>query len=262
MGDMQEQAWQAVVQALTERVKNNPRGELSAIANQIGATRGTVSRWISGSLKGRRIPYDKMIHIMEVLGIDPARYYGHTPALAHPGAQNMPVSAPLHLNEPHATYASIPAQTSSSNAAHIQFYPDITDDTDYYQVPWLEACASMGGGSLEVSREVKSYLSFRRDWLLSKGNVNRMVAISVEGDSMSPTVPDGSVVLINDAATIPVNNKIYFVCYKEEIFLKRLKVKDGKVEALISDCDASEIKIKKGEYFNIIGRAIWYGKEL
>lgn len=266
MGDMQEQAWQAVINAMTERVKNSPRGELSAIASQIGVTRGTVSRWISGSLKGRRIPYDKMLRIMDALGLEPAEYYG-------PGAADtslpQPQHAALQLSETHAEYTNMrkPSyNTLSPNALSRQqsfpFLPDSFDEADYYQVPWLEACASMGGGSLEVSREVKSYLSFRRDWLLSKGNVNRMVAISVEGDSMSPTVPDGSVVLINDAATTPVNNKIYFVCYRDEIFLKRLKVKNGQVEALISDKDGSEIKIKKGEYFSIIGRAIWYGKEL
>lgn len=143
------------------------------------------------------------------------------------------------------------------------FAPQYLDDPAYYQVPWLEARASMGGGSLEVSKEVKSYLSFRRDWLLSKGPIGNMVVVSVQGDSMSPAIPDGSVVLINEAvAAPPVNGKIYLVCYRDELFIKRLKVKEGRAVSVVSDFDGSEVVIKNSEYFNIIGRAIWYGKDL
>lgn len=241
MSSMQEKAWQAVLDALKERVKNSPRGELSAIAGEIGATRGTVSRWINGELKGKRIPYDKMAHIMHVLGLDPAEYFDSAEY-----AGGAPAQSPSSLRE-------IPKL----------FAPQPLEDPAYYQVPWLEARASMGGGSLEVSKEVKSYLSFRRDWLLSRGGIGNLVVVSVQGDSMSPTIPDGSVVLINESGgTPPVNGKIYLVCYRDELFIKRLKVKDGRAVALLSDFDGSEIPIKKSEYFNIIGRAIWYGKDL
>lgn len=252
MGNMQEKAWEAIVAALAKRVRGGPRGELSALAGQLGATRGTVSRWLSGDLKGKRIPYDKMLRIMLVLGLDPADYFG---AQVLPGLNGAPVRSgvPLALAERPGAYSPAPEEVPASFAA----------EPDYYQVPWLEARASMGGGSLEVSRDVRSYLSFRRDWLLSKGQVGNMVAVSVQGDSMSPTIPDGSVVLISEAVSgPPVQGKIYLVCYRDELFIKRLKVRDGRAVALVSDLDGSEILIKKSEYFNIIGRAIWYGKDL
>ena len=218
---MQERAWQAVLTALRERVRKNPRGEISALAEDLGTTRGTVSRWLSGNLKGRRIPYDRMRRLMLALGLDPSGYFGEV----------------AEQNEP--------------------------EGSGYYLVPWLEARASMGGGSLEVSKNIRSHLGFRRDWLLSKGNVNKMVAISVEGDSMYPTIPDGSVVLINEGSALPpVHDKIYLVCYREELFLKRLLVREGRVTSLVSDLDGSQIVINPDEYFNIIGRAIWYGKDL
>ncbi|MDR2051680.1 MAG: S24 family peptidase [Deltaproteobacteria bacterium] len=230
MRNMQEKAWESVLAAISARIADNPRGELSAIASEIGVTRGTVSRWLSGGLKGQRIPYDRMAGIMRALGLDPAACFPAIPAGVLSGGQQEETHAP----------------------------PEI-----YFQVPWLEARASMGGGSLEVSRKIRSHLSFRRDWLLAKGNADNMVVISVEGDSMSPTIPDGSVVLINEgSASPPVNGKIYLVCYLDELFLKRLKVRDHQVLALISDFDSSEIFIKKGEYFAILGRAIWYGKDL
>lgn len=251
MGGMQEKAWGAVLAALRARVENGPRGELSAIAGEIGATRGTVSRWLSGDLKGRRIPYDKMVRIMLVLGLDPAEHFG-------PGA-------------PPVDSSGLPASPAGPGSPALGgrvaepplFTPQSLDDPAYYRVPWLEARASMGGGSLEVSREVKSYLSFRRDWLLSKGSIGNMVVVSVQGDSMSPTIPDGSVVLVNEfSGAPPIHGKIYLVCYRDELFIKRLKVRDGRAVGLLSDFDGSEIPIKKSEYFNIIGRAIWYGKDL
>lgn len=246
---MQEKAWEAIVATLKERVKNNPRGELSSIAAQIGATRGTVSRWLSGDLKGRRIPYDKMVRIMHALGMSPSEYFGPQNSLREDGA-------------PYGKQGAAPSGPGLLGEVSM-FIPQALDDPAYYQVPWLEARASMGGGSLEVSKEVKSYLSFRRDWLLSKGSVSSMVVVSVQGDSMSPTIPDGSVVLISEAAAGPlVDNKIYLVCYRDELFIKRLKVRDGRATALVSDFDGSEIPIKKSEYFNVIGRAIWYGKDL
>lgn len=80
---------------------------------------------------------------------------------------------------------------------------------------------------------------------------------------MSPAIPDGSVALINESGgTTPVNGKIYLVCYRDELFVKRLKVKDGRAVALLSDFGGSEIPIKKSEYFSIVGRAIWYDKAL
>lgn len=286
MATMQEKAWEAVVAALAERVKNNPRGELSIIATELGATRGTVSRWLSGELKGRRIPYDKMIRIMRALSIDPALYFGAQASMAsgpvhsleHGDALNPSRGTPLQNsrflpgysgNEDAGLYGSdangqgiLSSPTALGDKTPL-FAPQYLDDPAYYQVPWLEARASMGGGSLEVSKEVRSYLSFRRDWLLSKGPIGNMVVVSVQGDSMSPTIPDGSVVLINEAvAAPPVNGKIYLVCYRDELFIKRLKVKGGQAVSLLSDFDGSEVAIKKSEYFNIIGRAIWYGKDL
>ncbi len=267
MDSIQEKAWQAVLEALSRRIANNPRGELTAIANEIGATRGTVSRWLSGGLKGRRIPYDKMLRIMRALDIDPALYYGKPDNLAthtYPDASAYLPTRPHMLREPMADAAHLLRTQPEAPAALPPTLPaNQPDESAYYQVPWLEAKASMGGGSFEASKKVKSYLSFRRDWLLSKGATSNMVVISVEGDSMSPTIPDGSVVLINEASTFPpVNNRIYFVCYKDELFLKRVRVKDSRVIALISDQDNSEITIQPGEYFNILGRAIWYGKDL
>ena len=144
------------------------------------------------------------------------------------------------------------------------FFGGEDQGSDYIQIPWLEATASMGSGSLEVSKEIISHLSFRADWLLGKGSPSKMAVINASGSSMEPTISDGSVVLIDESKiTDLVNGKIYFVCYGEEIYLKRLKVDgQGRALALISDRDASQLPLDPDIYFRILGRAIWTGKEL
>jgi phage repressor protein C with HTH and peptisase S24 domain len=137
------------------------------------------------------------------------------------------------------------------------------EDASYTQIPWLVAEASMGSGSLEVSKEVISHLSFQTSWILSKGNPGKMVVINAVGDSMSPTIPDGAVVLINEAAKEPINGKIYFVRCGSEIYLKRLRVKNGQVLALISDAPhVPEKTPDPAEPFEILGRAVWCGWEV
>jgi transcriptional regulator with XRE-family HTH domain len=136
-------------------------------------------------------------------------------------------------------------------------------ESAYLHVPWLEAEASMGGGSTVVSKKIISHLAFRADWLLQKGSSKKMAVINAEGVSMEPTIADGSVVLINEAQTYPpIDGKIYFVCRGTELFLKRLKVKDERVIALISDNGSKEETLATEDHFEILGRAIWSGKEL
>ena len=137
------------------------------------------------------------------------------------------------------------------------------DDDEYSKVPWLEATASMGGGSVETSKEEVAHLAFRTDWLRSKGRLTGMVVVNASGDSMSPTIPDRAVVLVNEQDKTPVNSGIFFVCHGDAIFLKRLRVNTlGRVTHLISDIDNWEMPLEPEVHFEIIGRAIWYGKEL
>ena len=214
MNTKQEQAWNLVVQELKRIVKEMGRGGVSHAGKVIGVTRGTASRYISGALQGKRVPYDKTAGYMRKLGLDPAPFFGE-------------------------------------------------ESHDYIQIPWMEAEASMGGGSAVVSKRVISHMSFRADWVLAKGNPKKMAVINAGGNSMEPTIPDDSIVLINEGkAYPPIDGKIYFVCYGSDIFIKRLKVQSERVVAIISDNGNKEEPVRPEEHFEILGQAIWFGKEL
>jgi len=132
----------------------------------------------------------------------------------------------------------------------------------FYPVPYEEAELSMGGGSFVVNTQIKSYLGFRREWLQGKGKPPSMGVFRASGYSMEPTIPDPAIVLIDRSQTAPVNDKIYMIAYGDGIFLKRLRVKNGLPTHIVSDGLGTEEEIRRGEYFQIIGRCLWFAREL
>ena len=214
MKTKQAQAWSLILKEINRIVEEKGRGGVTYVGKMLGVTRATVSRYISGGLQGKSVPYDRTASYMRNLGLDPTPFFGQ-------------------------------------------------DTQDYIHIPWMEAEASMGGGSAVVSKKIRSHMSFRADWILAKGNPKNMAVINAGGNSMAPTIPDDSIVLINEGKAHPaIDGKIYFVCYGEDIFIKRLKVKNERVVAIISDNGPKEDELEPEKHFEILGQAIWYGKEL
>lgn len=74
--DKQGQAWAAIITEIKRRIETGPRGTVTELARLLQTTRGTVSRWVKGSLKGERMPYDKVCFMLEQLGLDARVYFG------------------------------------------------------------------------------------------------------------------------------------------------------------------------------------------
>lgn len=64
-----------------------------------------------------------------------------------------------------------------------------------------------------------------------KGN---MAAINVDGDSMYPELKDRDIVIVNCESIEPNSRNIFVVKVDEEIFIKKLILKNGELEALES----------------------------
>lgn len=131
----------------------------------------------------------------------------------------------------------------------------------YTEVPLREATGSMGGGSTETGDRTLTYLSFRTEWIRSKGNPENMTVIRAFGDSMEPTIADGSVVLIDEGRRQFVKNKIYYLRYNGQMYIKRLVDRDGHL-AIVADNDPNSYLISDADDFEIIGRCIWAAREL
>lgn len=136
-------------------------------------------------------------------------------------------------------------------------------DGDYYPVPFRAACGGMGGGHFDGSKKIKSFISMRRDFLLTKtSNLSKISFIRAEGESMSPTIPPDASVLIDESQIEPINNKIYFLMLNGVYFIKRLEVKNGKPIAIISDNWESKQKLNEADNIEILGRALFMIAEL
>ncbi|WP_029897799.1 S24 family peptidase [Desulfohalovibrio reitneri] len=129
------------------------------------------------------------------------------------------------------------------------------------RVPFLEAVPTMGGESLQLSRQVKSHLAFRTDWLRTKGGPGSMVVVRADGDSMAPTIEDGSIVLCDESRTEFADNRVFLVEHQDGIVIKRLR-KRGDTVLMVSDNGGVEQEIRGEDHFRIIARCIWTAKEL
>ncbi|EPR39659.1 putative phage repressor [Desulfovibrio sp. X2] len=128
-------------------------------------------------------------------------------------------------------------------------------------VPFLEAVPAMGGESQRLSRQARSHLAFRTDWLRTKGNPERMVVVRADGDSMHPTIQDGSIVLCDESRTEFADGRIFLVELGDGIVIKRLRSgPDGPV--IVSDNGNVETPVRPGEHFRIRARCVWTAREL
>ena len=141
------------------------------------------------------------------------------------------------------------------------------DGVDVFFVPKVEARLSAGTGSLVVDGNVEGYFAFRSDWLLHKGAPAQMVLMSVSGDSMSPTISNGDMVLVNQGQKDVIAGAIYAVGVDDSILVKRLDKQPGKL-VLVSDNREAYPPLELDmtdeavcESVRIIGRVLWWCRE-
>jgi phage repressor protein C with HTH and peptisase S24 domain len=115
-----------------------------------------------------------------------------------------------------------------SNAADISNLDagDLPNPTseEFAFVPQLDIAAACGNGRFEDHVVVKGGLAFKKSFLREKGVPEHAArVIYASGGSMSPTLQDGCVVLLNLADTEPRDGKVYAICKPDDgLVLKRL----------------------------------------
>ena len=126
-------------------------------------------------------------------------------------------------------------------------------------VPMVEARLSAGTGSLVVDGNVEGYFAFRSDWLLHKGAPAQMVLMSVSGDSMSPTISNGDMVLVNQGQKDVIAGAIYAVGVDDSILVKLVLVSDNREASPPLELDMTDEAVC--ESVRIIGRVLWWCRE-
>lgn len=147
-------------------------------------------------------------------------------------------------------------------------YGEEPDDSEYMAVPQYDVYASCGGGALVGDVTINGDVVFKTSWLKSLTKDPRNLAtVYAQGDSMSPTIQDGQVLLIDTSSVDPISSKIYIICIDGQLYIKRLiNVFDGWImrsdnpdKDTYPDVKLSSEKITK---IDIQGQVRWRGGEL
>ena len=140
----------------------------------------------------------------------------------------------------------------------------VSDDSIFKNIPKVKARLSAGGGSFEVGSEVEGYYAFRKDWLTTKGNRNKMVLMDIFGNSMEPEMKDGDTILIDESQKDILAGAIYAVGIDDTIMVKRVEKHPNKLVLLSDNKDYSPIYLQGNEInsVRIIGKVIWISREL
>lgn len=141
----------------------------------------------------------------------------------------------------------------------------LSSDAEIVFVPLVEAKLSAGHGSFETSGENERRYAFRYDFLFRKGNIKDMVLMRVSGDSMSPAIEDGDVVLIDQSQSQPLPGRIYAVGVEDMVYLKRVDAAPGKLVLYSDNTFYEPLEIEAQgqceDNVRIIGRAVWSARE-
>ena len=117
--------------------------------------------------------------------------------------------------------AQAPVQAIGESRAN--YGPSNYDTSDRSPVRLLEFASAAGVGAEVYDETPVGLLWFRNDWLLSHSiDPEQSNIISVRGESMEPTLPDGCSILVDRKRREPHEDRIYVMRTEEGLVVKRL----------------------------------------
>ena len=147
--------------------------------------------------------------------------------------------------EPRASVIAAIAQITGADAAWLitgegspkSSFTDSADSDAFIRLPvYNEVAASAGPGALAVSEHPDSVVAFARRFLRDQGAVpERCSIIRARGDSMAPTIPDASLLIVDHSQAEVANGCIMVISVGDDLLVKRVRRRlDGLID-LVSD---------------------------
>lgn len=97
------------------------------------------------------------------------------------------------------------------------------DGVEFQRIRVWDIEVSAGNGFVFSTENIIDQMAFSRSWLLQHGiNGDLAGLVRVKGDSMLPSIPDGSLVLVHRAEMSVESGNIYAFSIDDELFVKRL----------------------------------------
>lgn len=135
------------------------------------------------------------------------------------------------------------------------------------QVPILDVDASAGHGALAEMEAKCSQIGFEENWLrrLTSSKASSLSIIHVLGDSMEPTLHDSDEVLVDlGDGQSRLRDGIYVLRMDDALSVKRIAIEpQGRKISVTSDNPAypSWSGLDRRN-INIVGRVLWFGRQL
>lgn len=171
---------------------------------------------------------------------------------------------------------SVATATAICNVAEVSIdwfltgkeHPSTVNDSNSTRIPFFQAEASAGPGLIaaEDHDEKKSVLIPAGILPATGGSApHSFCAIQAKGDSMTPTIPSGSLLVVNQSDCL-LREGIYVVCRGESLLVKRTLPRENNMVRLKSDnpqYESEDIDLKDpSQNFQIFGRVIWVGHSI
>ena len=137
---------------------------------------------------------------------------------------------------------------------------------DYVMIPHYQISASAGPGSLPDTEAPTASIAFQAGFIrdLSTSPPDSLAILTVEGDSMFPTLANGDQILIDTQDRTATRDGIYVLRVEDALMVKRLSLNPATRRLTIRsdndaypswpDCDPGAV--------HVIGRVVWVGRKL
>jgi phage repressor protein C with HTH and peptisase S24 domain len=162
----------------------------------------------------------------------------------------------------------VSAEVSESSTPFPAGWDAEAADDKYAHIPQLTARAAAGLGAENPHVESNTTLAFKRDWLKSKGvKADNLLVIYAEGDSMSPTIDDHDVLLVDKSRVEPTDGHVFVLTSSDKGAIVKRLVQGPLGRWIIRSDNADEypdLMLSRSEVneHRIIGRVIWRGGDL
>lgn len=192
----------------------------------------------------------------------------------HPDSAYLAAIAAAGANVHYILTGQKTAPSSSAHAPAMAPAISVSDESGgmpdwsaYIQVPHYDVRASAGNGSVVHEENVVDHLVFKRDWVMRSMGLDprRLALIDVRGDSMSPTINDGDLILLDTREGQQTTEGIYAINLAGGLLVKRIRLRlSGSVE-VISDNERYGTETISGDQLgqlHIVGRVVWQGRKI
>lgn len=217
-----------------------------------------MTNWLAPFLKHARLSQEELADRMGKSRVTISRYAtGHTDLKPNIAEQMAEV---LKVNSADLLAASMGKASQ----------PDGSSAISLVQIPDLNIFGGMGnGGALSVVQSdngnidaeyVRGFWSFPDYLVKGFGSLKNIYAWEAKGDSMEPTIQDGSVVFVDTGQISPPPDDVYAIDYGDGLVVKRLQLVPLSPDVrVISDNNLYDAYTLPREDVRVYGRVVgWF----